>query len=195
MLFRFLILAMVLAFGVCGSELPRVQPVAVGLYAEVMERIRPRMESIVEDGKVAGAVTMVAKDGKVAYADSVGMRDRERGVVMTEDTIFRIHSMSKPVTGVALMVLFDEGKFRLEDAVCGAEGLHGGRVNTGGARHDGSGADDAHGWADLRRFWQQPGGSGVSSGGDPFTGLESCGDDEAIGGDSAGVPAREPLVV
>ncbi|MFM1944032.1 MAG: hypothetical protein RI897_3014 [Verrucomicrobiota bacterium] len=118
MLFRLLILALVLVFGVRGGELPRVQPGAVGLDAEVMERIRPRMESFVKDGQVAGAVTMVAKDGKVAYADSVGMRDRERGVVMTDDTIFRIYSMSKPITGVALMVLFDEGKFRLEDPVC-----------------------------------------------------------------------------
>ncbi len=118
MLFRFLILAV--AFLVYGraAELPLGMPAEAGLDADVMERIRPRMESIVEDGKVAGAVTMVAKGGKVVYADSVGMRDRERGVVMTEDTIFRIYSMSKPVTGVALMVLFDEGKFRLEDAVC-----------------------------------------------------------------------------
>ena len=67
---------------------------------------------------IAGAITVIARHGKIAYSSTAGLRDRERGLPMTDDTLFRIYSMSKPITGVALMTLFDAGRFQLTDPVC-----------------------------------------------------------------------------
>ena len=60
---------------------------------------------------------MIARNGKVVYNETWGMRDREQALPMTDDTIFRIYSMTKPVTGVALMMLYEEGKFFLNEPV------------------------------------------------------------------------------
>tara|TARA_R110002110_G_scaffold330339_1_gene541595 strand:- start:12354 stop:13541 length:1188 start_codon:yes stop_codon:yes gene_type:complete len=71
----------------------------------------------VEPGKIPGSVTLVARDGRPCFLDVRGQRDLERGTQMTADTIFRIYSMSKPVTSVALMTLYERGLFSLEDPV------------------------------------------------------------------------------
>jgi CubicO group peptidase (beta-lactamase class C family) len=71
----------------------------------------------VVNGKLSGAVTLVAQHGKVRLLEAVGHQDLEQGVPMATDTIFRIFSMTKPVTGTALMILFDKGKFQLSDPV------------------------------------------------------------------------------
>ncbi|HAG72389.1 MAG TPA: serine hydrolase [Gammaproteobacteria bacterium] len=75
------------------------------------------MQGFVDDGLLAGAVTMVARDNKIIHFESVGYRDIEADAAMTNDTIFRIYSMSKPITGVALMMLYEEGLFKLSDPV------------------------------------------------------------------------------
>ncbi|MCP5524824.1 MAG: serine hydrolase [Verrucomicrobiales bacterium] len=103
---------------VTGSELPHATPLEVGLSAESLAKIQPTMQAFVDRDQIAGAITVVTRHGKIAHTSMVGARDRERGLPMTEDAIFRIYSMSKPITGVALMTLFDEGKFQLEDPVC-----------------------------------------------------------------------------
>jgi CubicO group peptidase (beta-lactamase class C family) len=71
----------------------------------------------VDEGLLAGAVALVARDGKVAYLQSVGMQDKEEGIEMKPDAIFRIASMSKPITSVAVMMLYEQGRFRLSDPV------------------------------------------------------------------------------
>jgi CubicO group peptidase (beta-lactamase class C family) len=75
------------------------------------------MHQAVDDGVMVGGLGMVARRGKVVYAETWGQSDREAGKAMTMDTIFRIYSMSKPITGVAVMMLYEEGRFFLNDPV------------------------------------------------------------------------------
>jgi CubicO group peptidase (beta-lactamase class C family) len=79
--------------------------------------VQPGLTKLVADNKIAGAVALVARHGKVAYVATVGYRDLAKKTPMTEDTIFAIASMSKPITCVAAMMLVEEGKLNLDDPV------------------------------------------------------------------------------
>ena len=95
-----------------------VRPEDVGLSSERLARIERHLERrYLDQKKIAGALTLVARRGRVAHFSSLGMMDLERGKPMREDTIFRIYSMSKPITSVALMTLYEHGRFQLDDAV------------------------------------------------------------------------------
>ena len=95
-----------------------VSPEFVGLSTERLGRIEQHLRRrYVDAGKVAGTLTLVARKDQVAYCEALGQMDLERGKPMTEDTMFRIYSMSKPITSVALMMLFEEGHFQLSDPV------------------------------------------------------------------------------
>ncbi len=94
-----------------------VAPADVGLSAERLGRITRTIEGDVAAGRIAGAVGLLARRGEVAYFEARGQADRERSIPMAADTIFRIYSMSKPITSAALMMLHEEGKFRLTDPV------------------------------------------------------------------------------
>lgn len=100
-----------------AAELVRATPAEVGLSAERLDRIRAVLGEHVKQGRIAGAVALLARRGRVAFFESFGERDREADVAMTDDTIFRIASMSKPVTSVAVMMLYEEGHFLLNDPV------------------------------------------------------------------------------
>ncbi len=100
-----------------GQGLPTAPPKSVGLSQTRLERIGTLMQEHVDDGLLAGAVALVARDGKVAYLKTVGLQDKEMNVPMKPDTIFRIASMSKPITSVAVMMLYEEGWFRLSDPI------------------------------------------------------------------------------
>jgi len=94
------------------------RPEVLGLSSERLARIDAHLKSrYIDPGKIAGALTLVARRGEIAYLSPIGLRDRERGKSMTEDTIFRIYSMTKPITSVALMMLHEHGHFQLDDAV------------------------------------------------------------------------------
>ncbi|UCE85029.1 MAG: beta-lactamase family protein, partial [Deltaproteobacteria bacterium] len=94
------------------------RPEDVGLASERLARIDAHLKSrYLDPGKIAGALTLVFRRGEVAYRSPVGLMDRERGTPMREDTIFRIYSMSKPITSVALMMLYEHGHFQLDDPV------------------------------------------------------------------------------
>lgn len=95
--------------------LPRATPEAVGLSAERLARIRPVIQQAVDQGKIAGAVTLILRNGKVAHLDAVGQMDE--GKPMRTDALFRIASMSKAVTSVAVMMLYEEGRFLLDDPI------------------------------------------------------------------------------
>ncbi len=91
---------------------------AAGMSAERLNRItRHLRERYVEPGKIAGCLPLVYRRGSVAYCEPIGQMDIERGKPMREDTIFRIYSMSKPITSVALMMLYEQGHFQLSDPV------------------------------------------------------------------------------
>jgi CubicO group peptidase (beta-lactamase class C family) len=89
----------------------------VGLSSERLTRIASAMQRSVDDGRVAGGVSLVARHGKIAYLQAVGMADREAHKPMRTDSIFRICSMTKPITAVAVMILYEEGRFELSDPV------------------------------------------------------------------------------
>jgi len=94
------------------------RPEALGLSSERLARIDAHLKSrYIDPGKIAGALTLVARRGEIAHLSPIGLMDRERGKSMTEDTIFRIYSMTKPITSVALMMLHEQGHFQLDDAV------------------------------------------------------------------------------
>ncbi|MEE4659630.1 MAG: serine hydrolase domain-containing protein [Halieaceae bacterium] len=96
----------------------RVDPAEVGMSEARLARIGEHLrERYVAPGKIPGSLTLVARGGQVCYLEQEGRRDLERDLPMTEDTIFRIYSMSKPITSVALMMLYERGLFHLRDPV------------------------------------------------------------------------------
>ncbi|UCF00512.1 MAG: beta-lactamase family protein [Planctomycetota bacterium] len=102
---------------IAKKGLARATPEEVGLSSQRLERINKVMQGYVDENKVAGIVTMVARRGKVAHFECFGVMDIETKKPMQADTIFRIYSMSKPVTSVAVMMLYEEGHFQLNDPV------------------------------------------------------------------------------
>ncbi len=92
-------------------------PEAAGMDADRLERINPVMQSVVDERGFAGVSVMIARHGQTAFAGQYGYRDKEAGLPMTPDTIFRVYSMTKPIVSTALMLLFEEGRFRLTDPV------------------------------------------------------------------------------
>ena len=94
-----------------------IQPESVGLSSERLQRINRVMQSYIDRGVFAGVSTLVARKGKVAHLETFGWQDLETRQPITEDTIFRIYSMTKPITSVAVMMLCEEGKLRLSDPV------------------------------------------------------------------------------
>ena len=100
-----------------AGGLPTAKPETVGMSTERLGRIPVAMQRYVDKKLVPGVVTLVARNGKVVHLEAVGAKYPETGAVMTTDTIFRIASMTKPITSVALMMLFEEGHFLLSDPV------------------------------------------------------------------------------
>jgi CubicO group peptidase (beta-lactamase class C family) len=95
-----------------------VSPEAVGLSSVGLRRIDEHLRRrYIDEGKIAGALTLVARRGQVAFLSPLGQMDRERGKPMQPDTIFRIYSMTKPVASVALMMLHESAAFQLNDPV------------------------------------------------------------------------------
>jgi CubicO group peptidase (beta-lactamase class C family) len=92
-------------------------PESVGFNAKRLERINPAMQHFVSKLKYAGISTLVARHGKVVHYNVIGEQDRETHTPMTPDTLYRIYSMTKPIICTALMMLQEEGKFRLFDPV------------------------------------------------------------------------------
>lgn len=82
-----------------------------------LDAVAADLQARIAEGKLSGAVVMVAQDGEVLMHEAMGYQNVEDQVPMSKDTIFRIFSMTKPVTGTALMMLWDEGKFQLDDPV------------------------------------------------------------------------------
>ena len=89
-----------------ADEMPTADPEDVGLSSERLERFSAEMEKGVAAGHFPGAVAAVARNGEIAFFESYGFRDREAGLPMTDDAIFRIASMTKAITGVAVMILY-----------------------------------------------------------------------------------------
>jgi len=100
-----------------AQDLPAAKPESVGLSSDRLERIATVVQHDIDDKRIAGAVTLVVRHGKVAWFKAQGTSDREAAKSMPPDAMFRICSMTKPITSVAVMMLYEEGKFLLEDPV------------------------------------------------------------------------------
>ena len=94
-----------------------VAPETIGISAERLGNIQTRLRQYVDNGKVAGFVTLVARESDVAHFEACGFRDAENRLPMERGTIFRIYSMTKPITSIALMQLYERGKFHLAETV------------------------------------------------------------------------------
>ena len=110
------LLALTLA-AAAPQPIPRATPSAVGLAPARLREATDLLSHFVAERKIAGAVAAVVRKGKLAYLETVGVQDLETRVPMGERSIFRIYSMSKSVTAVAVMMLFEEGRFALNDPV------------------------------------------------------------------------------
>jgi CubicO group peptidase (beta-lactamase class C family) len=100
-----------------AEELPRTAPGEAGLSADKLDKVSSLVQAAVDKSQTAGAVVLVVRRGKVAYLESFGKADVEAGKAMPPDAIVRIRSMTKPITTAAALVLYDEGKFKLDDPV------------------------------------------------------------------------------
>ena len=112
-----LISLLMLLLGFPAAAQTTVDPVDVGLSETRLERIDDLVQAYMDDDRIAGAITVVARHGETAHFKTQGVMDIEARKAMRSDAIFRMASMSKPVTGVAIMMLLEEGKLRLEDPV------------------------------------------------------------------------------
>ncbi|MEO8677788.1 MAG: serine hydrolase domain-containing protein [Vicinamibacterales bacterium] len=97
--------------------MPRATPDSVGLSAERLQQATALLRQYVADHKIAGAVAAVVRKGKIAYLEPIGLQDLKTRAPMTERSLFRIYSMTKSVTAVAVMMLHEEGRFALTDPV------------------------------------------------------------------------------
>lgn len=100
-----------------GKGLRMGTPEEAALSKERLDRIGQTMRQHVAAGRIAGATGLIARRGRVGYFETYGMMDKEAGKPMRKDAIFRIYSMTKAVTGVATMILYEENKFALTDPV------------------------------------------------------------------------------
>src|ERR1051325_3955971 len=93
------------------------KPEDVGMSSERLQRINEAVQRYIDSGQITGAVTVVARRGKIVHFEAQGLMDVESKTPMRRDAIFRMASMSKPVTGVAILMLLEEGRLRLTDPV------------------------------------------------------------------------------
>ncbi|HTH50209.1 MAG TPA: serine hydrolase domain-containing protein [Candidatus Limnocylindria bacterium] len=100
-----------------AASIPTAKPEDVGLSSERLQRVHQMIQRHIDAGDISGAVTLVARKGRVAHLEAHGLMDIESKKPMAKDTIFRLASMSKVVTGTAIMMLVEEGKIRLTDPV------------------------------------------------------------------------------
>jgi CubicO group peptidase (beta-lactamase class C family) len=100
-----------------GAETTRARPEDVGLSSERLQRIQDTMRRHIEAADFSGAVTLVARKGRLAHLEAHGIMDLETKTPMPRDAVFRIASMTKPVIAVAILMMMEEGKLRLSDPV------------------------------------------------------------------------------
>jgi CubicO group peptidase (beta-lactamase class C family) len=123
--FALLIVAAVLSLGLHAQQssapavidMTPVSPESVGFSSERLERLHAFIQNVVDKKELSGAVTILARHGKIVDYRTYGVQDFASGVPMSKDTIFRDYSMTKPVTGVAMLILYEEGKWLPTDPI------------------------------------------------------------------------------
>jgi len=112
-----LLLPLLLLRTLTAADIPPAKPEDSGMSSERLHRIHEAIERHIDAGEISGAVTLVARRGHIVHFEAHGLMDIESKRPMEKDAIFRIASMSKPITGVAVMMMLEEGKLRLNDPV------------------------------------------------------------------------------
>ena len=116
--FRTMYLPLLLAAPAAAqSDLPMAKPETVGMSSQRLERIHNFIQDYIDTNQIAGAVTLVARKGKVVHLEAQGWRYKEENATMDKDTIFSLMSMTKPIVSTALMMLWEDGKFMLDDPI------------------------------------------------------------------------------
>ena len=100
-----------------GQELEPVDPASVGMDAAKLELVTERLQQHIDDGDIPGVTAAVARDGKLVYFEALGEYDLENGKAMRPDTLFRIYSMTRQVTSIAVLQQYEQGKFEFDDPV------------------------------------------------------------------------------
>lgn len=100
-----------------AQDFPRATPESVGLSSSGLASVTQRLQAHIDQGHIAGVVAAVLRDGQLVYLESLGKRDLEADSAMTDDALFRIYSMTRPVTSLAAMILYEEGKLQLDDTI------------------------------------------------------------------------------
>ena len=100
-----------------GADIRSTAPENVGMSGERLGRISQLMQQSVENETIAGSVTLIARKGKIVHFENTGLLNLDTGEPMQKDSLFRIYSMTKPITSVAAMLLFEQGKFQLDDPI------------------------------------------------------------------------------
>lgn len=108
---------LICTWGALAAPLPEGTPESVGISSSRLERLTAALRKAVDKGDLPGVVVMLARQGKLVYAQSFGMQDKAQGIPMREDTLFRAYSMTKPVVSVAAMMLVEEGRLSLHEPV------------------------------------------------------------------------------
>src|SRR5258708_30302473 len=104
-----------LALSLTAATVPNGKPEEVGFSSERLQRINETVQRYIDSGQITGAVTVVSRKGRIAHFEAQGLMDLESKTPMRKDAIFRMASMSKPVTGVAILMLVEDGQVRLTD--------------------------------------------------------------------------------
>lgn len=100
-----------------AKEIPTAKPEDVGMSSKTLAEIEPKLKSFIDHQQIPGAITLIARKGKIVYANAQGWQSIEKKKPMKLDSIVRMYSMSKPITSSAIMILVDEGKLKLDDPV------------------------------------------------------------------------------
>src|SRR5262249_20452541 len=112
-----LVVLLLLTPAAWAADLSVAKPEQVGFSSEKLARITTMIRADVEKGRMPGAVVLIARKGRIVYFENIGFRDRAAGAPLQKDDIFRIYSMTKPFTSVAVLMLRDEGRFDLSDPI------------------------------------------------------------------------------
>ena len=171
------LLISVLSSGVISKDLPSAKPEDVGLSSERLARMDKALHASVDAGRTSGVVTLVARHGKVVHVDAYGKADIVSGRPTRADDIFRMFSMTKPITSTALLMLYEEGRFQLTDPLSrflpafAMLRVYAGSTPQGGMRLDVAEAADhdprrvpPHGRVLLRTLRRHAGGQGLYRG-------------------------------
>ena len=101
--------------GQAKGLLPMAKPEAVGLDPKKLQAVNKKMEALIEENRLTGGTVVIARKGKVAHFETYGLRNLEEELPVEKDTIFRIYSMTKAITSMAALMLWEEERLELDD--------------------------------------------------------------------------------